>query len=339
MGESGASGATIWADYNKYTAKDGSISEQQALWITQVFYRVLNDAGFDYNNKDSVHFHSYEQGIAAIQALLPGSLLPGSAANATSVWQGSISMPTKLVKTFEGGSISLFAPGGQILVGRPTDPQKADQGILTQYGGGISIYALRNVDVGTSRIFTLRGGDEMIWSTLGNIAAGSGSKTVYSAPPTRVLIDPQSANVQNDLAGLATGSGIGVLATLASVAPGNVNLIAPSGTVDAGDAGIRSSGHVNVSAAVIVNAANIQSSAGTSGTPVAAPSNVGAVASASNASAGASNSAVEAARQQQRAATQQQEEVLPSVISVEVIGYGGGEGEDVAHKKDEAGNG
>jgi len=35
---------------------------------------------------------------------------------------------------------------------------------------------------------------------------------------------------------LATAADIGVLATVADVAPGNVDLIAPSGTVDAGDA-------------------------------------------------------------------------------------------------------
>ena len=37
----------------------------------------------------------------------------------------------------------------------------------------------------------------IIWSSDGNIAAGSASKTVASAPPTRVLIDPQSADVGN----------------------------------------------------------------------------------------------------------------------------------------------
>ncbi len=63
-----------------------------------------------------------------------------------------------------------------------------------------------------------------------------------SAPPTRVLIDPQSADVKTDLAGLSTGGGIGVLATVAGVPPGDVDLIAPTGVVDAGDAGIRVSG-------------------------------------------------------------------------------------------------
>jgi len=182
--------------------------------------------------------------------------------------------------------------------------------------------------LGKSRIFTLKGGNEIIWSTVGNIAAGFGSKTVHSAPPTRVLIDPQSGDVQNDLAGLATGSGIGVLATLAGVAPGDVDLIAPTGTIDAGDAGIRSSGKINVSAVAVLNSANIQASAGTTGTPVVVVPNISGLTTASTASAGATSTAGEAARQQQRAAAQQQEDVLPSIIQVEVLGYGGGEGDE-----------
>ncbi len=89
-----------------------------------------------------------------------------------------------------------------------------------------------------------------MWSTSGDIAAGSSSKTVKSAPPTRVVIDPQSADVMPDLAGLALPAAVLVfLATVADVAPGNVDLIAPQGTIDAGDAGIRATGSVSVAAA------------------------------------------------------------------------------------------
>ena len=100
-------------------------------------------------------------------------------------------------------------------IGNPLIPP----GIITESGGKVSIFTDGNVDIGIGRIFTLRGGDMMIWSSTGNIAAGSSSKTVASAPPTRVLIDPQSADVATDLAGLATGGGIGVLATVEGVPP------------------------------------------------------------------------------------------------------------------------
>jgi len=339
MGSSSTDPYQIRSEFDHMSEMTLADKEAKDRLLLAVFSRILRDSGRDHNDGNSPYARTYEQGVAAIQTLMPGSLLPNSDGNTGSVWQGNISMPSKLVKTYEGGDISLLVPGGLVTVGRASDKNTPDQGILTQRGGQISIFSSGNVDVGTSRIFTLRGGDEVIWSTKGNIAAGSGSKTVAAAPPTRVLVDPQSADVQNDLAGLATGSGIGVLATLAGVKPGDVDLIAPTGTIDAGDAGIRSSGMINVSAVTVVNAANIQSSAGTTGTPVVVAPNISGLTTASTASAGASSSAGEAARQQQRAASQQQEDVLPSIIQVEVLGYGGGEGEDVSKKKDEAGNG
>ena len=182
------------------------------------------------------------------------------------------------------------------------------------------------MNVGTSRIFTLRGGNEILWSTWGNIAAGSGSKTVFSAPPTRVLIDPQSGDVQNDLAGLATGSGIGVLATVAGVKPGDVDLIAPVGTIDAGDAGIRSSGNLNLAARVVLNSSNIQVGGSSAGTPPPPPApNLGSLSAASTASAGAASAASDVAKQ---GTASNPVTELPSLITVEVLGYGGDDTDD-----------
>jgi hypothetical protein len=193
------------------------------------------------------------------------------------------------------------------------------------------------VSIGIARIFTLRGGDIMIWSSAGDIAAGSSAKTVQSAPPTRVLIDPQSASVATDLAGLATGGGIGVLATVAGVAPGNVDLIAPIGAVDAGDAGIRATGNLNIAASIVLNSANISvggSSAGTPSAPAVASPSLGGLASA--ASAGAATTSATNQSEQKSQAQQTASQELPSIISVEVIGYGGGSGED-ERKRNEPG--
>jgi hypothetical protein len=187
-----------------------------------------------------------------------------------------------------------------------------------------------SVVVGTSRIFTLRGGNETIYSSFGDIAAGASSKTVLAAPPTRVLIDPQSADVETDLSGLATGGGIGVLATVTGVPPGDVDLVAPTGTIDAGDAGIRVSGNLNLAAVQILNASNIQVAGTSAGVPVIAAPNLGSLTAASNTVAAAVN-AVENRQQAQNSAPQE----VPSLITVEVIGYGGGDPDDSSGTGDE----
>jgi len=178
------------------------------------------------------------------------------------------------------------------------------------------------VNVGTSRIFTLHGGNEIIWSTDGNIDSGASPKTVQSAPPTRVLVNPQSANVQTDLAGLATGGGIGVLASLADVAPGNVDLIAPAGVVNAGEAGIRATGNLNIAAVQVLNASNISVGGQSAGLPppVIGP-NLSLLAAASSAAGSAINSAATVAAPE-ASPTPDEGEGNPTV-TVQVLGYGG----------------
>ncbi len=229
--------AQVWTAFTQLSSE-----QQQDSLALDVFYLVLRDAGRDHNSEGG----DYSAGYAAIAALFPGD-----------PWQGDISLTSREIKTTSGGNISLLAPGGQLDVGlNVAGTQPVDQGILTEDGGNISIFTSGDVNVGTSRIFTLHGGNEIIWSTNGNIDAGASSKTVQSAPPTRVLVDPQSGAVETDLAGLATGGGIGVLETVAGVAPSDVDLIAPKGIVDAGDAGIRASGNLNIAALQVLNAGN-----------------------------------------------------------------------------------
>jgi hypothetical protein len=213
----------------------------------------------------------------------------------------------------------------------------ANQGILTEDGGNISMFSEGSVSVGTSRIFTLRGGNVIIWSTTGNIAAGASSKTVQQAPPTRVLVDPQSGEVENDLAGLATGGGIGVLTTVVGVPPSDVDLIAPAGTIDAGDAGIRVSGNINLAAVQVLNAGNIQVQGSSAGVPVPSVSFNASGMQAANASVAATvNASQDIIGQTAESATSQEQ--VPSLISVEVLGYGGGESDDQSGGDDDKRN-
>jgi filamentous hemagglutinin len=286
-----------------------SQAQKDTLAIT-IFYDVLRDAGRDHTTLGT----NYETGKKAISDLFGNN-----------AGMGDMTLTSREIKTESGGNISLLIPGGELTVGLPVNgPPAVDQGILTVDGGNISIFADGDVNVGTSRIFTLHGGNEIIWSSNGDIAAGASSKTVQSAPPTRVLVDPQSGDIETDLAGLATGGGIGVLETVVGAPPSDVDLIAPKGTVDAGDAGIRASGNLNIAAVQVVNASNISVGGKSGGLPPAAPSsNIAGLAAASSASGAASNASASVASNSQAQSTLPLN--IPSIVTVEVLGYGGGD--------------
>ncbi len=293
-------------------------ADQQAIVVLEDFYHILRDTG-----RNSAKKGNYNSGTQAIHTLFGKSKPPGD-----------IITQARDIRTTTGGSISLGAVGGNIIMansifGNPLTPP----GVVTEYGGSISTFTDKDVLIGQARIFTLRGGDIMMWSSAGNIAAGTAPKTVVTAPPTRVVIDISSANVQTDLGGLATGGGIGVLASVEGVKAGNVDLIAPKGFVDAGDAGIRVTGNLNISAQVVLNSGNISvggSSTGAAPPSVAAPS-ISAVTSASTTSA--PENTITKPDSQQNANPQNSVVDALSIITVEVIGYGGGGDPDEDEKK------
>ncbi|RZL66192.1 MAG: filamentous hemagglutinin N-terminal domain-containing protein [Variovorax sp.] len=222
------------------------------------------------------------------------------------------------IHTNFGGDISIMTPGGRTLVGVDGGFNPGPgSGVMTQGEGDINIFAKGDILMGQSRIFTTFGGNILAWSAEGDINAGRGSKTTVVATPQRRVYD-SVGNVSLSPATPTTGAGIATLNPIPEVPPGDIDLIAPLGTIDAGEAGIRVSGNVNLAAMQVVNADNIQVQGEAIGIPVVAAVNIGAL---TNASAAASQAAVAAQEvmQRERAAARQN---LPSVFTVRVLGFG-----------------
>ncbi|RYZ17184.1 MAG: hypothetical protein EOO70_02650, partial [Myxococcaceae bacterium] len=163
-------------------------ADEQARLAVEVFYRILRKAGTDYLKTGEKE--AYHPAKDAIKVLFGKD---------SSLWDGEILTRSRDIRTANGGDISMLTPGGGItLASSTTGSTLAPPGIVTASGGNVGIFANDDVNIGIGRIFTLRGGNEIIWSSKGDIAAGSSSKTVQTASPTRVRIDPTSAAVQTD---------------------------------------------------------------------------------------------------------------------------------------------
>ncbi|GJG96816.1 filamentous haemagglutinin family protein [Cupriavidus pauculus] len=223
------------------------------------------------------------------------------------------------IHTDFGGDVSILTPGGRTLVGVDGGFVPGEgSGVLTQGSGEIQMYARDSILLGQSRIFTTFGGNILGWSAQGDINAGRGSKsTVVYTPQRRVYDDFGRVTLSPTTPN--TGAGIATLNPIAEVPPGDIDLIAPLGTIDAGEAGIRVSGNVNLAALRVVNAENIQVQGKATGIPVVAAVNVGALTNASAAASQAANAAQEAVQRERSAARQ----AMPSVFTVRVLGTGG----------------
>ncbi|WP_416391729.1 filamentous hemagglutinin family protein [Alloalcanivorax xenomutans] len=268
---------------------------------------------------DGPRYGSYLRGRRMIETLLPEV----DSEAGTSGYDGDFTMFTtrdgntersSLVRTEGGGNIQMLVPGGDLIIGlEAVRPGSGDNGIMTQGSGDIQLFSQGDIALGLSRIMTTYGGDIFAWSNAGDINAGRGAKTTLVYTPPRRTYD-SLGNVTLSPSVPSTGAGIATLAPIPEVPPGDIDLIAPLGVIDAGEAGIRVSGSINVAALQVVNAENIQVQGESTGLPAVAAVNVGALTSASN----AASSAVQAAEQVGRRYQQQQ----PSIINVEILGYG-----------------
>jgi filamentous hemagglutinin family protein len=210
---------------------------------------------------------------------------------ATSITGGDVNVFGSQIKTERGGDVSVLTPGGSVFAGLSQQPAwlaaqlktnpgfAANLGVTTIRGGALQSLVKDDFLVNQGRVFTLGGGDITLISQYGNIDAGRGTKTAVSAPPPLITTDAKG-NTVVDISGSISGSGIATLRTSDDVPASNVYPVAPRGVFDAGDAGVRSTGTVNITAQTVLNAGNISAGSGVSGAKTADASALGGAVSA-----------------------------------------------------------
>ncbi|MBQ0942879.1 filamentous hemagglutinin family protein [Ideonella sp. 4Y16] len=235
---------------------------QQVGWINQVLVEEVRSAGRSAAQASGyAQQAAYLRGSLAIDAVFAGEHVGGD-----------LALPATQIKTLQDSGqrlvaatgqraaidlpgITLMTPAGGVNAGETGSvAQSANNlGVVTVAGGGIAAISRDDFLVNQSRVFTLDSGDLLIWSTRGDIDAGRGAKTVSAVPPPVVRLDAATGRLYLDTSGSYAGSGIAVGGTGSTL-----DLYAPSGAIDAGEAGIKASGNVFLGATTVRGADNIQ---------------------------------------------------------------------------------
>ncbi len=272
----------------------------------------------------------FTRAFTALETLYPGSN-PDQEQGEANPYDGDISLYfSRIYSLGGGGDISLYAPGGEVNAGLASPPASfglaksaALLGVVIRGPGNFSSVSYGDFQVNESRVFATDGGDILVWSTQGDIDAGRGAKTAISAPPPTITFDADGKPIIQFPATL-TGSGIQTLATSDGVQPGDVDLFAPGGVVNAGDAGIVA-GNLTIAATAVIGADNISFGGVAVGVPVDA-GGLGAALAAPAAAAGSASSAATTAvdtgdREEGKGQALAGEEAL-SWLEVFVVGLG-----------------
>ncbi|NVO13521.1 MAG: filamentous hemagglutinin family protein [Rhodoplanes sp.] len=344
-------GTTDVSDAQAYDAfKTLPELRQRIFLLGHVYFDELQAAG----DPNGPSYLQYSRGYTAVNTLFPAALgytannLSGGSNGANAlVPTGNLDLRLATIQTEWGGDIRILGPGGRVIAGSTvrTDAQAARrtydgsrlfygntglgdlpsaikaipagyEGVLTLRGGAISTFTDQDFLLNQSRLFTEQGGDILMWSSNADLNAGQGPKTSSNFPPVLVKIDPLGY-VREDKVGATTGAGIAALQATPKSPRSDVTLLAPRGAVDAGAAGIRVSGNLSIAALYVFNAFNIQVQGTTTGVPVVQAPAIAALTAATSATA---------ATQKLATPTQGNGGDRPSVIIVEILGYGGGEG-------------
>jgi hypothetical protein len=268
----------IAVEYMRDYLDDSSISEEIALnefnnlgvidqrpLIIDILFRELRSSGRNAATGEG----SYEQGYNAINTLFPSDRK----------YDGDLAMYLSRIYTTDGGDINVLVPGGLANAGLAAattiDKEPSELGIVAQRSGDVKLFMHDDLIVNQSRVFTLLGGDILIWTSFGDIDAGRGAKSAISAPEPTISFDIDG-NVTFDFGGAIAGSGIRAITTQDDVEPGDVDLYAPVGVVDAGDAGIDAGGNLFIGAEQVLGADNINVGGVSVGVPSAGTGNLAA---------------------------------------------------------------
>ncbi|MGC1456599.1 MAG: filamentous hemagglutinin family protein [Nitrospirota bacterium] len=196
---------------------------------------------------------------------------------------GDINMTSSQISTSNAASDIFVIANGNLNLGKTALPSASvvntTTGITTANGGAINIFAVKDINVQESRVMTFFSrqdmvdptklyGDITVWSDQGNINAGRGSRTAVNAsPPKRKQVPGLTGVYETVFTPPAVGSGMRALTYGDNPpVPGNVHLFAPTGVIDAGEAGI-AGGQITLAALKVNNASNITFSAGSIGVP------------------------------------------------------------------------
>jgi hypothetical protein len=284
--------------------------ERQVLLLNAVLANDLRRAGRNaaQARTDQARDAAYGAGLAALDALFPTQ---------SPTLRRDVLMGSSQIKTLQGSELTLMAPRGGVNVGQLTAASTAksssELGIVTAGGGAVNVAVRDSVEVNRSRVFTVGKGDLLMWASTGDIDAGRGAKTVTGAPPPVYRVGPGGVVVV-DTSGSYAGSGIAVLDESSTL-----DLYAPRGTIDAGDAGITSAGNAFLGAARFVGGDNLQVGGVAVGAPPPPPAAGGTagLAGVGQAATSAGSRATTSDEEEERRKRRQRRELL-----LDFLGFG-----------------
>lgn len=332
-GDNSLTNSTALAAFKLLTA------EQKAPFINQVFFAELKADGRDAIRTGSATFGDYSRAERAILRMFPdftkdktlvaksGSIMEtfGKLQAESAPHPGDLSLFYSQIKSERGGKIELLVPGGYVNAGLPVSGGLAkpdtDLGIVSLRGGELQGFVRDDFQVNQSRVFTLGGSDLLLYSALADIDAGKGAKTASSTPPPVIRI--VNGQVVYDYSASVSGSGIAAL-TSTGGSPGTVDLYAPYGEINAGEAGIRSAGNINLGAERVIGADNIVAGGATTGAPAVSTSSLALATPSAAGDAVAKSASEQSSESNNNQQSESKKAPVPSFITVEVLSLGDG---------------